>query len=155
MWLFKGTKDKCSETVIYSNEDKIKIADNFPSVNNKTKNVDTIEALKERVEYVKRVTSRLEIFTEKQNKNNISSNTVKTICENHLIDDRENINDVNNSKIDDILKLIPKLENNMKTLCKKVNNKCAYRNKYFLIIWHYFRYHKYLKNLKDQNSVKK
>lgn len=132
MWLFQRAKDKCSETVIYSNEDKVEKLEKSSTVNYEKKEVDTIEELKERVEYVKKVTSRLQIIHEKQNKNNIINTTVKTaIIENNLKDEKEKcdrnntnkINEINNKKIDDILILIPKLENNIRTLCKKVNNK--------------------------------
>lgn len=140
MWLFQRAKDKCSETVIYSNEDKVEKLEKSSTVNYEKKEVDTIEELKERVEYVKKVTSRLQIIHEKQNKNNIINTTVKTaIIENNVKDEKEKcdrnntnkINEINNKKIDDILILIPKLENNIRTLCKKVNNKFRMKINFF------------------------
>lgn len=94
-----------------------------------TKNVNTIEALKERIDYAYEIYSKLETLKIKSQNNNTNTLDVERVENNDeklgfAYDELKQSFETNNKRIDDVLKLIPILESQLQALCQKVNTRC-------------------------------
>jgi len=123
MWLinhFTKAKDNGREDII--NKDKV----NEESINISSKHEEepVIKDLKNRVEKVKKIHTKLKELQNKQDLNLIS-NITNTLCNKDKqcasTNKNENNLEINNYKIEDILRIIPVIENNLQSLTEKVN----------------------------------
>ncbi|XP_060879930.1 metacaspase-2-like [Metopolophium dirhodum] len=118
MWLinlFTKTKDNGREESI--NKDKI----NEESINISLKHVEeqVINDLKNRVEKVKKIHTKLKELQNKQDLH-LNNNTTNTLSDKDEQCASTNKNE-NNYKIEDILRIIPVIENNLQSLTEKVS----------------------------------
>lgn len=113
MWLFRKTQQ--IDTVQHSvNKDKVN-----EEKENEKQPINAFEYLKEKVENVKIIHEKLEV------QKNLNNNTTNTLRENdqqcESTNENENVN-INNCKIQYVLRIIPALEKNLQTLGEKVNS---------------------------------
>lgn len=116
MWLFRSTKPKCSETVkhnIYTDDENSLTSD--ISDYKQPKDVNTIEAIKERVQCVKKVLKKINTYKEQYN-TKLEEKAAKEInIEGNII------------QIDDLANLLPTSQkSNKKTHSTEVINKFVY-----------------------------
>jgi len=125
MWildLFTKPKDNEREEAVEQSTNE-----NNESINTSSNNKEEeliLDDLKNRVEHVKTVHDKLQALQNKQdsNLNNDTTNNVQEKDEQCVsTNDNEKNVEINNSKIEDVLRIIPVLEENLQTLTEKVN----------------------------------
>ncbi|XP_003240938.1 myb-like protein D [Acyrthosiphon pisum] len=122
MWLINFfTKTKDNEREYNINKDKV----NEESINISSKHEEkpVINDLKNRVEKVKKIHTKLQELQNKQDIN-LNNNTANTLRDKDKqcasTNKNENNLEINNYKIEDILRIIPVIENNLQSLTEKV-----------------------------------
>lgn len=135
MWLsnlFTKTKnhecdDSFKENIV--NEESINILSN-------QEEKPFINDLKEKIERVKKIYAKLQTLQDKQdlNLNNYRDNSQEKNDQGTSTKEDEKNLEINNCKLEDVLRIIPIIETNLQTLTEKVNtNICT--NKYFFLIF--------------------
>lgn len=123
MWLvnfFTKTKNNGREDDI----NKDKVHEESINISSKHKEEPVINDLKKRVEKVKKIHTKLQELQNKQDLN-LNNNLINTLrdkdkqCASTI--KNENNLEINNYKIEDILRIIPVIENNLQSLTEKVN----------------------------------
>lgn len=123
MWLsyfFTSTKDNEPENCI--NKDNVN--DESINISSKEEEEPEINDLRNRVEKVKEIHKKLQALQNKQDIH-LNNNTTNTFQDKDLPcasknKDEEKL-EINNCKIEDVLRIIPVLENNIQSLTEKVN----------------------------------
>jgi len=124
MWLsnlFTKTKDNEHEDSI--NKDKAK--EESINISSKQEKESIINDLKIRVEKVKMIHAKLQALQNKQDLN-LNSNTTNTLLQDKdkrctTTKKNEEKLEINNYEIEDVLRIIPIIENNLQSLTEKVN----------------------------------
>jgi len=92
-----------------------------------------INDLREKIESVKKIYAKLQALQDKQDlnlNNNYTDNTQEKNDQSTSTNEDEKNLEINNCKLEDVLRIIPIIETNLQTLTEKVNtNICT--NKYF------------------------
>lgn len=123
MWLSNlFTKTKNNECDDNNNEDIV----NEESINTSSNQEEKpfINDLKEKVELVKNIYAKLQTLQDKQDLN-LNNNYTDTAQEKidqgtSTNEDKKNV-EINNCKLEDVLRIIPIIETNLQTLTEKVN----------------------------------
>lgn len=121
MWLsnlFTNTKDNGRE----DSTNKDKVNEELINISSKHAVEPVINGLKNRVEKVKIIHTKLQAL---QNKQDLNLNTTSTLPDKDKQCASKNKNEkkleINNCKIEDILRIIPVIENNLLSLTERVN----------------------------------
>jgi len=125
MWLvnfFSKTKDNGRE----DNINKDKVNEESINVSSKHEEEPVINDLKKRVEKVKKIHTKLQELQSKKDSNlNNNTTNIPRDKDEQCASTNKNVNnlEINNYKIEDILRIIPVIENNLLSLTDKVNYK--------------------------------
>lgn len=158
MWLSnlftKTNNNECNDSINedIANEESINVSSN-------QEEEPVINDLKERVERVKMIYAKLQILQNKQDLD-LNNNCTNTVDEKHdqctSTNENEKNLEINNCKIDDVLKIIPVIESNLQILTEKVNS-CIIQNicdsNFFLLFLNYCRYLVFLDYSMKSSSI--
>lgn len=133
MWLFKFVINNSDNETIMDNNANDGLIVESPLIED-VHEASNVESLKKRIQDVRKITAKLEILKEKRriiptcsttihehkyNEEYVSSYDSTKIekCEEN---EEEKIEKINDSKIEDIIRILPHLKNDMQTLSEKV-----------------------------------
>jgi len=138
MWLFNFRKNKYDDKIIQRKIQDINVNDELivksPSIEDELNRVDKVEKLREQVQCVKMIHAKLEALKKERiiNPQYLTAVHERKNNEEYVTsNENEKVDQINNIKIENILRVILNLENNLQTLCEKVNKLL---NKFLIIL---------------------
>lgn len=133
LWFLKTQEEKCDDSVERSTNSEVRTTEKVSGSTSMgevtTKTVNTLEALRERTEYVNEVFSKLEILKKKPLDNDENTPDVER-AENHdeklgpAYEELKQNFEINSKILAGVLRLIPIMENQLQAVSQKVNMRC-------------------------------